>query len=620
MKFPVSELDRQKYFDEIYKLLEDDDCQIFIDTNIIALFYRINDSARKEFFDWILILIKKNRVKTPVWALNEYTNRFIRNQIEDYLSPLKKVSTINKDFLEVSNFLKMNIDDSSLKGTKYSTLKEFQDDLKSVEEKLRYITVTAKSKDENYKLKIHNEIQNHFEKTILNSQLDIILSKINNFGAVRYSHKLPPGFQDGAKDLNSYGDLIIWQEILEYCKSDSVKKAILITNDAKKDWVYAPNKIIENSRSIVNKVPQLKIADPRLVYEFKTNTNSEEFYIITFDLLTQILTQNSKGNFIQLANALQIAHKQDSDVEENIETEDKSTIETDLSETKTNTEETADSSTETITTNKNTYSSSALADSEFPLYDDSFLSETIINLKTYNWYVQNPALEQFLSSNINSIELSIENNDKLFVIGRNIYQAACGSSAEAVDFMQNLKLRLSKFNDYVVNHIYSGLLYEIYFDSQNKFRSDLKSNYISEVLSVKDISRLQPSINFIDEMIEPYKESLLYLPSSNTKVQLEIKVDDEIIENEDWLGDKTHFKRIVAIVANGKNILTDNKEEYLEIYYPRMNIKGVINLICVTYTIPENQITILNKDILNEEAYILFDDYKLKKLNVIEKF
>jgi predicted nucleic acid-binding protein len=616
MKFPISELDRQKYFDEIYKLLEDDDCQIFIDTNIIALFYRIYDSARKEFFDWISILIQKDRVKTPLWALNEYTNRFIRNQLEDYLSPLKKVNTINKDFLEVSNFLKMNIDSSSLKGTKYSDLKDFLNDLTLVEEKLKNITVTARSKDENYKLKIHNEIQSHFEKTVLNSSLDIILSKIHNFGGVRYSHKLPPGFQDGEKDLNSYGDLIIWNEILEHCKNTGVKKAILMTNDAKKDWVYAPNKIIENSRSIVNKAPQLKIADPRLVYEFKSHTDSEDFYIITFDLLTQILILNSKVNFIQLANALQIAHKQDLELlDEEIESNDEAPIETDLSESKTEISE----SSEAIELSKKSYSQSALADSEFPLYDESFLTEIIINLKTQNWYVQNPALEQFLSSNINSIEENKDNSDKLFVIGRNIYQAACGSSAAAVDFIHNLKLKLSRFNDYAVNHIYSGLLYEIYFDAYNNFRTDLKSNYISEVLSLKDLPRLKPSIDFINEMIEPFKESLFYLPSSDKKVELEIIIDKDIIENEDWLGIITQYREIISLTANGKNLLTTNDNESLEIYYQSMDIKEVIRFICVSYAIPENQIIILNPEVLNEQANITFGHNKLKKISFIEK-
>lgn len=609
MKFPVSVLDRQKYFEEIFKLLEDDECQIYIDTNIIALMYRIYDSARKEFFDWVTILIQKNRVHTPLWALNEYTNRFINGQIEDYLSPLKKVNAINRDFEDVSNFLKMNIDHSSLNGTKYADLKEFENDLKLISEKLKSIAVTAKSKDEKYKLKIHDEIKNHFEKTILNSSIDDILSKINHHGLVRYNHKFPPGFQDSQKDLNAYGDLIIWHEILEHCKSSKINKAILITNDVKKDWVYAPNKIIENGKPIPN-VGQLKIADTRLIYEFKLATNSEEFYIINFDLLTQILIQNIKGNFLELAKALQIAHKQDTP-EENIS----------VSENLENSSEQ-----ESITIDQQVYSQSidpeatleysnhALTDSEFPLYDETFSSEIISNLKTYNWYVQNPTLVKFLESDLNTIEQTHISADKLFVIGRNIYQAACGASSVAVDFMNNINFHFNKFNDFVSEHLFSGILYEIYFNSYNEFRSELKSDFITQVLSIKENQNLKRSLNFIDKKLDPFKSFLLYIPSDDNIVKLKVELDEEITSSEDWLGEITHFKDIEVLEANGKSLLTTDTAISLNMYYQIYNIDAFITLISSSYGIPKNKIEIIDKEILNEECLIEFQNKRLKKL------
>lgn len=622
MKFPISELDRQKYFEEIYKLLEDNECQIFIDTNIIALCYRIHDSARKEFFDWILTLITKERINTPIWALNEYTNRFIRNQLEDYLSPLKKISTINKDFREVSNFLKMNIDTSSLNGTIYTDLKKFQDDLQTVEDKLKSIAVAAKAKDEAYKLKIHNEIQIHFEKTIINSSIDDILTKINSHGGVRYNHKLPPGFQDGEKDLNVYGDLIIWHEIMNFCKTKGIKKTILITNDGKKDWVYAPNRIIENGRSVPNK-SQLKIADPRLIYEFKLATDSEDFYIINFDLLVQILIQNAKGSFIEIANALQVEYNQNVNLEEEKIEEERDT-ETGIDDQLISKVDTKQE--KSFTTDKKdqiekiTYSKSALADSEFPLFDESYSSEIILNLKNYNWYVQNPTINNFLASNINIIEKTDENRDKLFVIGRNLYQAACGAAASGVDFIKNIKTYFAKFNDFVAIHLYSGILYEIYFDSKNEFRNELKSTYITEVLKIKDLERLSSSLKFIDEKLKPHKGSLLYYPSKNDNVMLQIKLEEESYDVEDWLGLITTYKDLEILTADGIDLLTEDVENSLNIYYSQVNTKGLVHLISTSYAIPENQIEIVNKEIIEETAIINFGQKRLKKLNASNNF
>jgi hypothetical protein len=47
MKFPLSNLNVKDYQDNIHNLIKDVECVMFIDTNIIALFYSINDSARK---------------------------------------------------------------------------------------------------------------------------------------------------------------------------------------------------------------------------------------------------------------------------------------------------------------------------------------------------------------------------------------------------------------------------------------------------------------------------------------------------------------------------------------------------------------------------------------------
>lgn len=93
-----------------------------------------------------------------------------------------------------------------------------------------------------------------------------IFNVISESSQVRYVHKLPPGFKDDKKELNLFGDLIILLEVLEFCKSSNTKKAILITNDNKQDWVYAPSKISENSKLLPNNHPQFKIVDLRLTY------------------------------------------------------------------------------------------------------------------------------------------------------------------------------------------------------------------------------------------------------------------------------------------------------------------------------------------------------------------
>jgi predicted nucleic acid-binding protein len=629
MKFPQSKIDVKAYHKKINELITDDDCKLFIDTNIIALFYGIHDSARKEFFDWLKTLIQKNRVKVPVWVINEYTNRFIRNQVQDYLSPLKKVSTIKKDFIQVSAFLKMHIENSNLPPDKYASINEFKDDLKEIQEKLEKIAFTAKNKDERYKLKIHDEIEKVFSNCILESDIDNVLYTTKEIGLIRYNHKLPPGFEDGTKDLNSQGDLILWYEILDYCKKEKVKKAILITDDEKKDWVYAPNKLVVNEIEKSNNInPLLKIADPRLVHEFKIATNSEDFYIISFELLTQILIDNLSNSFTNLAGALQLAYNQS----------DKSTIESSDSENDSSNEAAVEANVEepisgTAETNENhepveietadvqdqevveedlPYHSYALADRDFPLIDNDYFTKVIEQLKSYNWYVQNPCIDSLSKFDSKTLTETKSNNDSIFVIGRNIYQSACGGSASAIDFIENLRQKFTKYTDYFINHLYSGILYEIYFDSSNNFRYDkLKSYYINSVMEVVDLDRLKPSLRFIEKALKKYEQDLLYLPYKNESVKLEIVFEAETIQVKDWLGNEDTYLKVKEIKGNDIGLLTESEENALDVYYPSMNILGLVDLLCKTYGIPSKYYELDIKPDIDRNLRIIMGDKKL---------
>ncbi|WP_291400604.1 PIN-like domain-containing protein [Daejeonella sp.] len=617
MKFPLAVIDKTEYLKKISALLEDDECQIFIDTNIFGLFFRVYSSARKEFFDWIVPLIEKKRVNTPLWASNEYSNRFIRNQIDDYFSPLKKVNTTQKEFKEISSFLKMNIDSKSLYGTTYNNVEEYQNDLKEIEEKLKKVSGAGKAnaKDETYKYIVHAEIQNVFEKTIIQSDLNSILKYISEYGQVRYNHKLPPGFEDEKKELNLFGDLIIWLEILEFCKATNSKKAILITNDNKKDWVYAPNKILDNSKFLPNNDPQFKVVDPRLTFEFKNITTSEEFHIINFESLTQILINKSQVGFIELAKALQIASLQETKVSEDIETNNEEVIlDEDITKDKIEIAESVEKSKNEI------YSEYALADFYFPTNDSSIASETIENLKSYNWYVQNPALEKFLKVDLSETKENQNNKDKLFVIGRNIYQSACGGSGTAIDIIENLRKTFTKYKDFVINHLYSGMLYEIYFNSHNKFReNNFKSTFINQIFDLQDNMRLKDSIEFIIEKLQPFKDKLVVLPSQEPKtIEIQIGYEEKEDTNLDFLGIDNKFHSISDISINGHSIITNKEEEAIERYYTiNGSQEDVVELLSVTYLIPTKQMNLtLNPKSVEQIILKLEEPKKLKKLAI----
>lgn len=227
MNFPISKLDKDAYLDNINTLLHDNEILIVLDTNIFSLLYKLYSAARNEFFNWIKPYVVSKKLKIPHWAMNEYTNHFLRDKTNQYFSPLDKVGTIEKEFKEIKNFLKMNVDDSLFQGTSYANRDQYINDLELIENKLSNIKVATRKKNRNYLTDIHNQIEENFKSAIFDGDIYEILKKVNEIGNMRFSHKIPPGFEDGIKELNSYGDLIIWYEILNYCNKNSKKKLSL---------------------------------------------------------------------------------------------------------------------------------------------------------------------------------------------------------------------------------------------------------------------------------------------------------------------------------------------------------------------------------------------------------
>lgn len=163
------------------------------------------------------------------------------------------------------------------------------------------------------------------------------------------------------------------------------------------------------------------------------------------------------------------------------------------------------------------YSSQAKADANFHVAG-SPLRGIIAGLKSHNYYLQNPAV-----SGLASLEWSRVNKDDLFVLGRNLYQAACGgSNAEA--YLIHLSLKLGALDKEVAFHILNGMLYEIYFDSSDRFREDKKVGHIAEVFALEGDERFHLSFQFIQQSLRPYSKQLFYVPGSERRVVIDVVV------------------------------------------------------------------------------------------------
>ncbi|WP_315777780.1 MULTISPECIES: caspase family protein [unclassified Bradyrhizobium] len=194
------------------------------------------------------------------------------------------------------------------------------------------------------------------------------------------------------------------------------------------------------------------------------------------------------------------------------------------------------------------YDGSALADGLFVINEAKKSHRIIAGLKSHNWYAQNPALRELDASTANR---AFEEN--LFVIGRNIYQAACGSAAAAVEFVKNFMQQTNGFKRGKRKALLDGVLFEIFFDSKGKLRKDIKGNLFDEVFELQRFPELKASFDFIAEALVAAGGNFFTIPGKGHELAVTVSIKM-----------KKGELRVDAIYVSGTNVLRDDDEPSLD--------------------------------------------------------
>jgi hypothetical protein len=235
-----------------------------------------------------------------------------------------------------------------------------------------------------------------------------------------------------------------------------------------------------------------------------------------------------------------------------------------------------------------TYDKTAISDGNFDLSGDSQIINIIKKLRSYNWYVQNPAFAL-----IRQEVLARGNINEIFVLGRNIYQAACGNSGEAGNYLSNLKSNLSIFNDEIRFHLMNGIIFEIYFNSIGKLRDRLKFDYIQNTIPLLKNDSFMPNAHFLKSKLDEYDFRVLYDVTGRSNTMFNFIL--ESITREVY--------KVKEIQRDSKNVFFDSygKDEYksndLEIILDREKIQieiaqkigaPISSVTCIFTGIPDN--------------------------------
>jgi Caspase domain len=228
------------------------------------------------------------------------------------------------------------------------------------------------------------------------------------------------------------------------------------------------------------------------------------------------------------------------------------------------------------------YGRTALADSLFVLNNTQPDHQLIKALKSYTWPVQNPAVKAFGPN-----EANLFTRDALFVIGRNLYQAACGSSNEAAKYIADFMGRTQGLDEFKRKSLLDGMVFEIFFDSEGQRRVRPKISQLNQVFKLQRYTELSSSFAFLAACLGPYAENYYSLPGSNASVSIDIVAEAFLDENE---------YHLTAVQFESVNILQDTRtgdKEEGYVFERRFDTEEFADFLSEQMVVPKDSLTIV---------------------------
>ena len=171
------------------------------------------------------------------------------------------------------------------------------------------------------------------------------------------------------------------------------------------------------------------------------------------------------------------------------------------------------------------YSAIAMADYNYTPAKPGLCRDLINGLKTPDWYIQNPTIHKF-ESNYNA--LTSEERDDVFVLGRNLYQALCGESHAAIDWVDQIENNLQKIPDRPAKDLLAGMVFEIYFNNKGKLRDAFKIAplYYERILLELQSDRYEEERLLINDKLSAYTQRVMFIPG-NDPIEIDIKLHED---------------------------------------------------------------------------------------------
>ena len=305
--------DYQQFMDELVEVLQSPQTRFYLDTSLLMWLVRLGSAARSEVLTWC-----RNRpessVRVPVWAAHELHRHLTLQTVASNIG-----SAVSETERKLDDFVRLaseRADEELCRANGYASREGF---VAEVEQAFAKVKQLAKVVRNDSQLNgATDEIIDFVNGHTLNTNIIEIVKILEKTGDIRYSHLIPPGYHD-KKNENRFGDVIIWEEILEDIgigEKSEQRHGVLVSRDNKTDWVSSAPLVKAGSVSKKsNRDLGLDVtrAHPLLVHEFEGRAKGGRLYVVHPSFLASALDYASRksGAASAVSNWLAAAHRPD---------------------------------------------------------------------------------------------------------------------------------------------------------------------------------------------------------------------------------------------------------------------------------------------------------------------
>ena len=159
------------------------------------------------------------------------------------------------------------------------------------------------------------------------------------------------------------------------------------------------------------------------------------------------------------------------------------------------------------------------------------------------------------------------------------------------------------------------MLFETYFNNEGMFRyDDANIEYLEVHLKWIGRKELACSFDFIERVLKPFEQNILFMPSKNPHVEtINIHIESDIIARP-WGEEKV--ERILSMNHDNKDLLDPDKTPTCSGIYDIMSFESLRSIISKNFCIPKGRLQIItNKPECKENYYLSVGLKKLQDLH-----